>query len=366
MEGIASVSDARTAEDLSGRLFQAALGFGDLLHVYIGDRLGLYRTLANEGPATSAELARRAGIDERYAREWLEQQAVAGILDVADGATAPSHRRFSLPRAYAETLLDVESLNYLSPVSRALVSAAQQMPALLQAIRTGGGVPWEAYGDELWQAQGASNRPLFAKLLGQKYLPAIPGVHRRLSEPGARVADVACGVGWSSIAIARAYSGTAVDGFDLDERAIESGRQNAKSAGVAERVTFSARNIVGDASLRGRYDLVTIFEALHDMSDPVRVLAATREMLAPGGSLMVMDERVAETFTAPGDDVERFTYGWSLLVCLPAAMTERPTAATGTVMRPDRLRDYARDAGYANVKVLPIENEFFRFYQLVP
>lgn len=366
MEGVASASEARTAEDLTGRLFQAALGSFDLLHVYVGDRLGLYRTLADNGPATSAELARRSGIDERYAREWLEQQAVTGILDVVDGTTVSTERRFSLPPVYAETLLDEESLNFLSPIARAIVCIAQQMPALLDAFRGGGGVPWEAYGDELWQAQGAINRPLFVKLLGHQILPAIPDIHGRLSARGARVADVACGVGWSSIAIATAYPAADVDGFDLDERAIEFARQNANQAGVADRVTFSSRNVVSDASLRGRYDLITVFEAIHDMSDPVKVLTATREMLVRGGSLLVMDERVADTFTAPGGEIERFMYGPSLLLCLPTAMTERPSAATGTVMRADRLREYARNAGYTSVKVLPIENEFFRFYQVIP
>ncbi|MDQ6878697.1 MAG: hypothetical protein M3082_13620 [Candidatus Dormibacteraeota bacterium] len=155
MEGTASASEVRTAEDLTGRLFQAALGSFDLLHVYVGDRLRLYRTLADLGAATPAELASRSGIDERYAREWLEQQAVTGILDVVAGTTAVSERRFSLPSAYAETLLDDESLNFLSPIAQAVVCIAQQMPALLRAFRSGGGVPWEAYGDELWQAQGA-------------------------------------------------------------------------------------------------------------------------------------------------------------------------------------------------------------------
>ncbi len=177
---------------------------------------------------------------------------------------------------------------------------------------------------------------------------------------------MACGVGWSSIAIARAYPAAEIDGFDLDERAIALARQNAKRAGVADRVTFSAGNVVGDPALLGRYDLVTIFEAVHDMSDPIRVLAATREMLVRGGSLLVMDERVADTFSAPGGEIERFMYGPSLLLCLPAAMTEKPSVATGTVMRTDVLRDFARNSGYTSLEVLPIENEFFRFYQLIP
>jgi len=205
MTGTTSVSDVRTAEELTTRLFQATLGAFDIFSVYVGDRLGLYQTLLESGPATSTELADRAGVDERYAREWLEQQAVTGILDVDNAATEPHQRRYSLPSPYAETLLKVESLNFLSPIARMAAAVGQQLPALLQAFRTGGGVAWEAYGPDMWQGQAAINRPLFANLLGRQYLPMIPEIHRRLYEPGARVADVGCGAGWSSIAIAQAY-----------------------------------------------------------------------------------------------------------------------------------------------------------------
>jgi len=366
MAGTASASDVRTPEELTTRLFQSTLGAFDIFSVYIGDRLGLYRTLVENGPATPPELAARAGIDERYSREWLEHQAVTGILDVHDGTADANQRRFSLPPPYAETLLSQKSLNFLSPIARMCVATAQQLPALMEAFRTGGGVAWEAYGPDMWQGQAAINRPLFANLLGRQYLPMVPDIHRRLNEPGARVADVGCGVGWSSISIAQAYPAAQVDGFDLDRDAIEQGGRNATEAGVADRVRFSAREIAADPALRGRYDLVTIFEALHDMPRPVQVLAAVRRMLTQGGSVLIMDERVADRFAAPGDEVERIMYGWSLLTCLPGAMTEKPSAATGTVMRADTLRRYADEAGFRITEVLPIENDFFRFYRLLP
>ncbi len=339
MAGTASASDARTAEELATRLLQATLGAFDIFGVYLGDRLGLYRTLVEAGPVTPPDLAARAGIDERYAREWLEQQAVTGILDVHDGTADPNQRKFSLPSAHAETLLNVESLNYLSPIARMSVAVAQQLPALMEAFRTGGGVAWEAFGPDMWQGQAAINRPLFANLLGRQYLPMIPDLHRRLDEPGARVADIGCGAGWSSIAIAQAYSSAHVDGFDLDADAIEQARRNATEAGIADRVDFSARDITSDPALRDRYDLVTIFEALHDMPRPVHMLAAMRGMLTQGGSVLIMDERVADRFTAPGDEVERLMYGWSILTCLPGAMTDKSSAATGTVMRSDLCAD---------------------------
>lgn len=365
MGGITTTS-TRTAEDLTTRLLQATIGAFDVFSVYIGDRLGLYRTLAENGPLTAQGLGDRAEINERYAREWLEQQAVTGILEVSDGAADANERKFSLRPTYADTLLNVESLNYLSPIARMCVAVAQQLTPLMEAFRSGRGVDWEAYGADMWQGQAAINRPLFANLLGHKYLPKIPAIHRRLSEPGARVADVACGAGWSSIAMAEAYPGARIDGFDLDSRALEQARENATGAAVGDRVQFSARDILADSELIGHYDLVTVFEALHDMSRPVEMLAAMRGMLTQGGSALIMDERVADRFAAPGDEIERLMYGWSLFTCLPGAMTEKPSAATGTVMRTETLRRYATEAGFAVIDVLPIENEFFRFYRLLP
>lgn len=344
---------------LVGRLFSAFIATTDLVSVYLGDRLGLYRALADSGPATPAELAQRAGIDERYAREWLEQQAVTGILTV-DPAEEP--RRFTLPPAHAEPLLDRDSSSSIAPLALFVPSIGKVMPQLLEAYRTGGGVAWTDYGDDVWQAQGDFNRPLFRNQLAQELLPQVPDIHSLL-QTGARVADIACGVGWSSIALARGYPKTVVHGFDLDDRAIAQARRNAKELGVDDRVTFEVRDVAA-APESGTYDLVTIFEALHDLSRPVDVLRSARGVLKPGGSMLVMDENVNETFTAPGGDIERLMYGASILMCLPNGMADKPSAATGTVMRPATLRAYALAAGFNTSEVLPIQHDFFRFYRL--
>jgi 2-polyprenyl-3-methyl-5-hydroxy-6-metoxy-1,4-benzoquinol methylase len=204
--------------------------------------------------------------------------------------------------------------------------------------------------------------------MGTEWLPAAPAIHARLKAmPPARIADIGCGAGWSSIGIARAYPDVRIDGFDLDLASVELARQNLalEDASVRERVSFAARD-AGDPAAAGAYDLVTIFEALHDMAQPVAALKAARSMLAPGGSVLVVDERVAERFTAPGDEVERLMYGWSFLHCLPAGMADKPSAATGTVMRPDTLRMYSSDAGFSSVEILPVDHLFFRFYVLIP
>jgi SAM-dependent methyltransferase len=369
MNGIESVADAAETERrdaLVGRLFAGLLGTMDLLHIYLGDRLGLYRALSEGGPATSVELAARAGIHERYAREWLEQQAVSALLTVDDVALDPSSRRYALPSGHDEVLLDRDSLSYLAYVGRFAACLGAALPGVLDAFRTGGGVSWAEYGADAREGQAEVNRPIFLALLGTEWLPNVPDVHARLgADPPARVADIGCGAGWSSIAIAKAYPRVRVDGFDLDEPSVELARQNAAEHGVADRVSFRVQD-VADPDLAGRYDLVVGFEMLHDLSRPVEALRVMRRLLADGGAVIIMDEKVAETFTAPGDDLERFFYGFSTLCCLPAGMADQPSAATGTVMRPATMRRYGLDAGFSDVEVLPIEHDLFRFYRPIP
>jgi 2-polyprenyl-3-methyl-5-hydroxy-6-metoxy-1,4-benzoquinol methylase len=360
------VADSGERRDaLVERLFTNAIGAFDLFSVYLGDRLGMYRALADGGPMTAAELAAAAGVNERYVREWLEQQAASDLLDVvADGDGAA--RRFRLPDGHAEPLLDVSSLNYIAPMARAVLASVRPIDDLVAAFRSGDGVPFAAYGDDLHESQAAFTRPLFENLLAKEWLPSVPRVHERLlAEPPARVADVACGQGRSSIEIARAYPKVTVDGIDSDRASIERARENLVGTGVEDRVAFRERD-AADAELAGRYDLVTIFEALHDMSFPVEVLRAARRLLADGGVVFIGDERTEESFTAPAPDAERLYYGFSVFHCLPVGMVGEGAAGTGTVMRADTVRRYAHEAGFSRCEVMPIENDFWRFYLLTP
>ena len=347
------------------RLFHGGIAVLEMLSIYVGDRLGLYRALAERGPVTTSQLARSAGIHERYAREWLEQQAVAGLIEVAAENSDAARRQYRLAPGPAEVMLDPESLNYLVPIVWAIPGLAATLPALLSAYRDGGGVPYKDYGEDFRNSIASSNRPMFKNQLGSEWIPAIADVDRRLrADPPARVADVGCGTGWSSIAIARAYPKVRVDGFDIDEGSIATARKNATKSGVENQVTFELRD-AGAPGKAAAYDLVTAFETIHDMSDPVAALRAMRALVAPGGAVLVADERVAEAFTAPGDELERFMYGWSVLHCLPVGRADPPALGTGTVMRPETLRRYASDAGFSGVEILPIEHDFWRFYRLL-
>ncbi len=353
-----------SAGALAERLFGACTAALDLLHVYVGDRLKLYAALSDHGPLTGDELAERAGIHRRYAWEWLEHEAVAGIVEAADGAD-PATRRFALPPGHAEALLASDSLSLVAPLAQGVVILAQALPEVLDAFRSGGGVPFAAYCPDIRSCISRINRPMFRNLLAQEWFPGVPGLVERLeADPPAMVADVGCGTGWSSIAIASGFPRATVVGLDLDEDSIREAKANAVSSGVADRVRFEVRN-AADPGLEGGFDLVCAFETLHDMCDPVGALQAMRALCHDSGTVLVVDERVADAFTTEVEDGERFQWGWSALHCLPCAMTSEPAAGTGTIMRAPTLRGYALAAGFAEIEVLPIENDFWRFYRLM-
>jgi 2-polyprenyl-3-methyl-5-hydroxy-6-metoxy-1,4-benzoquinol methylase len=354
--------DATRAEEFVGRLFQSASGAVETLVVYLGDRLGLYRTLAERGPLTPGELAGAAGIHPRYAREWCEHQAATGICEVDDPQAAPEARRYTLPAEHAAALVDRDSPFSVAPLPIAIGAAGTVLPRLLEAYRTGGGVPWGAFGPDMIEAQGDFNRPWLRGSVTQTYLPAVPDVHERLQR-GARVADIACGVGWAGIAIAQAYPGATVVGLDPDDSSIAIARRLAAEQGVSDRVTFQVHDCA-KALPGGPFDLAIMVEALHDVAHPVEVLRRVRESLTDGGTLIVADQATGHSFADPGPNDGLF-YGFSLLCCLAAAMSEEGSAQTGAVMRPETVRRYATEAGFSRVEVLEqIEHPMLRFYRL--
>ena len=340
------------------------LGTFDLVAIYLGDRLGFYQSLATNGPATSAQLAERTGTNERYAREWLEQQGVTGFLTVDDPGKPAVDRVFELPTTYEPLFVDPDSPLNVASWAQNLMGVLAPLPLLMDAYRTGAGVPYDAYGPDLAIGQARYNRPFLLSALAQEIIPAMPDVHARLlSDPPARVADLGVGMGWSSIALARAYPTITVDGFDLDVYSVEAATATSVAEGVDDRVTFQVRD-AGDPALAGHYDFALAVECIHDMANPVAALAAMRRLVGPGGTVLIVDEKTDEVFAAPGSASERMLYGFSIVHCLPIGMVEQPSAATGAVMRPDTFRRYAAEAGFSKVEILPVDNESFYFYRL--
>ena len=353
------------AEALSARLVEAAAGTMDLFSIYVGEQLGLYRSLVEDGPATAPELAGRTGMQERYAREWLEQQATTGLLTVDDPSREASARRFDLPQDLWPVLVDQLSPMYLRPLGRVAVSALRQAPALLDAYRRGGGVPWSAYGEDMRTGQAEFNRPFFLGDFVPGYLAQVPGVDEALRRPGARVAEIGPGGGWAAVGITQAYPEVSYDGFEIDLPSVELARAAIADAGLASRARIHHQD-AADTALDARFDLVCALECIHDMPDPVGVLTTMRRLAGPSGTVLVMDERVAREFGAVGDQMERLFYGFSLTVCLPDGLSTSPSVGTGTVMRPSVLEGYARAAGFSALEVLPLEHPAFRFYRLLP
>ena len=346
---------------LDERLFNATVGTLELFGVYLGTRLGLYRTLAARGPSRAADLAPAAGIAERYAHEWLEQQAVAGMVTVDDAGLPAEERSYQLPNEHVGVLVDPDDAAHVAPFASMIVGIAGALDEVVDAYRSGAGVPYALYGRSFRDGQGGINRPAFTTDLVESWLPAVADMHDRLRRPGGRIADVGCGQGWSTIALAQAYPQAEVIGYDLDAPSISDARNNAEASGVI--VSFER----ADASAvrrDGPFDAVLLLETLHDLARPVEVLTACRDGLRPGGAVLVADENVAPTFVAPGDELERMMYGWSISHCLPAAMAEQPSAAIGTAIREDTVRELASQAGFKNVEVVDVDAGFFRVYRL--
>ncbi len=321
----------------------------------------MYAVIA-DGPVTVEDLAREAGIDRRYAREWLEQQAAASILEVIEPDEGYPDVRFALPAAHRAVLVDPEHPSYMAGFGRALAGIGGVLPQLEHAYRTGQGVPYADYGEEFRTGQGGMNRPLFATELAS-WFRDVPALADLVSRPRARIADIGAGEGWSSIAMAQALPDASILSLDSDEASAVTAWENAGAAGVDIEVHVAD---AAELASLGPFHLVTVFEALHDMSRPVEVMASVRESLASSGAVLLMDERVADRFEGPTDEVERLMYGWSVLHCLPASRAEQPSAALGTVLRRPAVEALVRQAGFRDLEVLPIENAFFRFYLLRP
>lgn len=355
----------RRRDALAQRLLEGALGTIDLHVVYLGERLGLYRELA-KGAATPGELAARTGTVECYVREWLEQQAVSGLLSVDDETASPERRRYRLPPGHAEVLVDREDPAYSSAFARMMVGMVRPLPQVLEAFRSGGGVPYADYGADVCDGQGEMDRARFSSPLVSRWLAELPEVDARLrADPPARVLDLGCGTGWSTIAIAEAYPKVRLDGIDLDPYSIGVARRIAAGAGLDGRVRFQVRD-ASDPRLAGPLDLACAFEAVRDLPRPVDALRRLRSLLAPGGAMLIADSRVAERFVSPGDDLERLMYGFSLLHRLPAGIAAAGATATGRPLRPAALRDLASAAGFRWVELLPIEDDCWRFHRLLP
>lgn len=312
------------------------------LMVHLGDRLGLYRAMAGAGALTAAELARRTGTAERYVLEWLSNQAAGGYVSYH-----PADGTFELPAEQAMVLATEDSPYFLPGAFETIASCYADHAKFLAAFRTGAGVGWHEHDDRLFSGVERLFRPSYLSLLVEAWLPALDGVLDKL-RAGARVADVGCGLGASTVIMAGAFENSTFTGLDPHPPSIEAARRAAAEAGVRQRTTFevaSAKELSGQG-----YDLICVFDALHDMGDPVGAARSIRSALAPGGTFLLVEPNAGDALEQNLTPVGRAYYGLSTVICTAGSLAQEVGLGLGAQAGQQRLEAVLAEAGFSQVR----------------
>jgi SAM-dependent methyltransferase len=344
------------AQVFLGQVFGDLTGLTNTALASIGDRLGLFKDLAAQGPATSQELAARAGMNERYVREWLGAMASAGYLtyDAGEG-------RFSLPPAHAPTLVDEGGPLFLGGVQQEMLGTLATLGQVIAAFQHGGGVAPADFASDTWEGIERFTNGWFNNLLVQHWLPLMPDVLAKL-EHGALVADVGCGHGRALIRLAQVFPQSRCIGFDLLPEQIERAQANATAAGVGDRVRF----MQGDAAagLPSSYDVITTFDVVHDAANPVGLLDAIRRALKPDGIYVCVDINCADKLEENLGPKGAFFYGCSVLLCMTMSLAEHGEGLGTLGLHEGKLRELCAQVGFGTVRTVPIENPFNNLYEI--
>lgn len=349
--------DPSEVEAFLGRVAADAAAAMHAATIVLGDKLGLYKALA-QGPATAEELARRTGCDARYLQEWGSAQVVSGYCQ-----HDPSTGRFSLNPAQATVLADESSPAFLSGIFSLAASIIKDEERLLRdAVRSGAGVAWHAHHADLFSGTERLFKPGYVTNLVGSWIPALDGVHETLTA-GGTVADIGCGYGASTIVMAQAYPNSTFVGFDYHAESIEAARERAADAGVGDRVRFevaSAADFTGSG-----FDLACVFDALHDMGDPVEAAAHIRQALADAGTFLLVEPMAGETLEDNINPVGRLFYSAGMFVCVPHARSERGRYALGPQVPESTWRDLLGEAGFTRFR-RATETPFNRVFEARP
>jgi len=324
----------------------------------IGDRLGLFKDLAANGPAASNDLAKRTGIQERYAREWLGGMASAGYLEYD-----PKTRRFTLPAEHVAALAQENGPFFFGGLYEMLPALAGILDQVTAAFRKGGGVPQSAYDVAFWNGLERFTAGWFENLLLQQWLPAMPDVQAKL-ERGAQVADVGCGRGRALIKLAQAFPKSRYVGFDAFGPTVEKAADRAKAAGVADRITF--QQLDATKGLPGPFDVITTFDVVHDSVDPQGLLRAVRQGLKPDGIYVCLDINCSDKLEENAGPLGAMFHGFSVLYCMTTSLANGG-AGLGTLgFHEPKVRELCAQAGFHTVRRLPLENPFNNVYEVRP
>jgi SAM-dependent methyltransferase len=310
--------------------------------VVMGDRLGLYRALAGAGPLTSSEVAERSGTAERYVREWLNAQAAGGYVEYD-----PESGRYTLPPEHALALTDADSPAYLPGFFQIALGSVHDSPRIVEAARSGDGFGWHEHVHDVHEGCERFFRPGYNANLLSSWLPALDGVVAKLQR-GASVADVGCGHGASTVLMAGAFPSSTFHGSDYHPDSVATARERAAQAGVQDRATFE---VASAASYSGRgYDLVTMFDCLHDMGDPVGAARHVRETLAADGTWLIVEPAAGDRVEDNLNPVGRAYYCFSTLLCTPASLSQEVGLALGAQAGEARIRDVVTAAGFTRFR----------------
>ena len=323
----------------------------------LGDRLGLFKDLATRGPATSAELATRCGLQERYVREWVSQMAAGGYLEYD-----PENSRFTLPAEHAPVLAHEAGPMFLGGLYHFLPALVVPLERLIQAFRDGGGVSQGAYHESFWDGLERFTAVGFENFLLQQWIPALPDLQRTL-EFGGLVADVGCGTGRALIKLAQAYPKSRYVGYDVHEPNVGTATAKAEAAGVKDQVTF--RHLDVARGLPEIYDLITTFDVVHDSADPRGLLRAVRRALKPDGTYLVQEINSQDRLEQNIGPLGAVKLGASVLYCMTTSLANGG-AGLGTIGLPEsRLREFCVEAGFKSVRRI-WENPFRVVYEVRP
>ena len=351
-------ADQQRTEQFVHRLLQDTSATTAIVMAGLGDRLGLFKNLDAQGPASAIEFAKRTGIHERYGREWLSAMASAGYLTYEPGT-----RQFALPAEHAPALVQERGPVFFGGLWDMLLGMLQPVDTVMQCFKNGSGVAQSDYPDATYHGMDRFTAGWFENLLLQQWIPAVPGVQAGL-ERGIDVADVGCGRGRAVIKLGERYPRSRIVGYDIYQPNVDRAIANAEAAGVGQRVRFERLDASG--GIPDQYDLITTFDVVHDAVDPRGLLQQIRQALRPEGTYLCLDVNCGDRLEQNAGPLGTLFYGFSILYCMTTSLA-RGGEGLGTCGLPEsKLRELALAAGFRSVRRLPLDNPFNNLYELTP
>ena len=356
--GNRQVIDKTKMEGFREKVWGDLSGGMTIIMCHIGDSLGLFKELDANGPATSAELGKRAGVDERYAREWLAVLGSSGYLELD-----PPSKRYCLPPEHAPALAHEGGPMFQGGALEGFPAMLKPIDELLIAFRGGGGVSQSAFDEGWWEGMERFSDTWFENLLVQEWIPALPEVQAKL-DGGIRVADVGCGRGRAPIKLAGAFPNSHFVGYDLFVPQLSVAADRAKETGVAGRVKFRKLDVA--LGLPEHYDLITAFDAVHDMADPGGALQAIRQALRPDGVFLMLETKCEDKPENNVGPIAALLYGYSLMYCMTTSLANGGQGLGRCGLPESRVRELCTEAGFSKVRRLPFEGHFNVLYEIKP